>query len=41
MAGKKGRSGTDHHSTKPKPGGTKDARLAGRGSKPGPKRKKQ
>lgn len=40
MAGKKGRSGTDHHSTKPKPGGHKDGRKQGRGAKPGPKPKR-
>ncbi len=37
MAGKKGRSGKDHHSTSPKPGGSKDGRKQGRGAKPGPK----
>lgn len=39
MAGKKGRSGTDRSTTKPKPGGHKDGRLQGRGNKPGPKKK--
>lgn len=34
MAGKKGRSGKDHHSTAPKRGGKKDKRLkANRGKK--------
>lgn len=40
MAGKKGRSGTDHSTTAPKPGGRKDGRLKGRGTKPGPKPKR-
>lgn len=39
MAGRKGRSGTDHSTTKPKPGGSKDKRRKGNGgAKPGPKK---
>ena len=34
MAGKQGK---DHSTTNPKPGGKKDGRMKGRGTKPGPK----
>lgn len=38
MTGRKGRSGKDHSTTAPKPGGTKDKRKKGNGGKkPGPK----